>query len=755
MMESVIAQLTGKVKFDVDTSGLVKFQNLMKQLDAQLKPMLANINKMEKSLNKLAGINPDGLKNAAASRSRALDRELRAEQVLRDQQQKTFQAELSAQKLQYKGMEQASALRDVQYQRARQQQQMLQKMEIQAQARRGRPANKEKQAIDQRLRLARLEAIHAKTKERSRLAEAQYQNKMNQFQRGQYRLEVMREDAKVKAARNTQRSTDALLARQRATAREERQVERHEWARQRHVLRQQAGSSSALPSMLNAGLNGIRGGVGAGLGAAMAAAAGPLGLLAAAAGAAAVGISTMNDRLEQRKQGVINAESFDQAFVSLSQNPAIQKQAKQAFIDIQTRNAGVIDADTAKQFGGFATTMLKMGKTPQQILAEWEKRSKAFRIGGLNADAQRDMNREFTRLQTSGKADAADVEQITDRLPGLTPYLAKAAAQGTKFAQSSMEVMIGQWNKNLKAGKGLSADVFNRAMESFLKDNEAAYQKSLKSVGAQQQLLENQRYLQQQNINTTEEVTQAIRDRIAAEAELADKMQPVNEAMAEFDVQLVKVYTSLASFTGWLLGAQDKAKGPSVPVVDKEGKAVLDKDGKPVTEVRERVGFQKAKDDLLSNSDDSALERGAKRLMYEVAKLMPFSGAALAATDAITERLGNQPMTMDEQRALIQARAQAEVQRQVTAAQLNSAVTSANPAVAETSTATSPLGVPDLAPVQVHLELNTTVNAATSDPKGLANQLVPELAGPMRDQVRQAISETIANARSQQKETRR
>lgn len=752
--ESVIAQLTGKVKFDVDVSGLLKFQRQMQQLQQKLKPLMADINKLEKSLNKFAKIDPDGLKIAAASRSRALDRELRAEQVLRAQRQQTFQAELAAQKLQYKGMEQASALRDAQFQRARQQQAELQKMELKAQARRGRPANKERQALDQRLRLAKIEAIHAKTKERSKLADAAYQNKMNQLQRGQYRLEVMREEAKFKTLRAHQRDTDVVLARQRSASREARQVERHEWARQRHVERN-APTSHPLPSMLNAGLNGIRGGLGAGVGAAMAAAAGPLGLLAAAAAAAAVGINAMNTRLEQRKQGVMNAESFDMAFAPLSDNPAIQKQARQAFIDVQTKNAGVIDADTAKQFGGFATTMIKMGKRPQQVLEEWDKRSRAFRIGGLNADAQRDMNREFTRLQTSGRADAADVEQITDRLPGLTPYLAQAAAQGTKYAKASMEVMVGEWNKNLKAGKGLSADVFNRAMEGFLKDNGKAFENSLKSVSAQQQLLENQRYLQNQDINSNKEVSDAMRRRIEAEAELAEQMKPVNEAMAEFDIQLVKVYTTLAKFTGWLVGAQDKTKGPTVPVVDKDGKPVMDKDGKPVTEVRQRAGFQQAKAEMLNNPDDSALERGAKRSEFEAAKLIPIFGQVLWATDAITEYIGNKPMSVDEQRSIIQQRAAEEVQRQVTQAQMNAAITSVNPNVANASTASTPLGVPDVAPVQVHLELHTTVNAATSDPKGLANQLAPELTKHMQDAARQTFANAIGEARAQQKETRR
>jgi len=86
---------------------------------------------------------------------------------------------------------------------------------------------------------------------------------------------------------------------------------------------------------------------------------------------------------------------------------------------------------------------------------------------------------------------------------------------------------------------------FDVGMTQFVKTNVEIINKQNKSISANATRAENDLYIQKQAINTSVEMVGSINERISAERELTAAMQPVNAALGEFDVALMKAQTSM------------------------------------------------------------------------------------------------------------------------------------------------------------------------------------------------------------------
>ncbi|WP_416311366.1 hypothetical protein [Pseudomonas sp. W03] len=529
MISDTIAKLSGKLILDIE--GMAKLQAFSRKLDNVAKKMQQfgkQYEQMSQQMAKNMGL--DASKQLAAKEKyiRALERELRAEKALEAQRRKTFQAELKQQKT-LKATGQKASGRIPPSVAAKQvsavQAAKLQNIAQQAQPKpRGRPVSAATALHQQQMQQARLAAIHAKTQAATQKANAAYQATQTKMQRLQQQIQLATVAGQQKAAMHQAR-LQAQAARQAQFAQAAQQrAQRFQWAqaKQQHWLATRNNSGSNSPFSV----------VGAFTGA--------LGVATASLYALGKGLGYANERVEQRQQGAIDAQSFEAPFLNTSDSSKVQGQARKAYIDIATRNATEISNEGAREFGNFFNVMSKMGKSADKIQAEWEQRQKGFRIAGLDSAAQRDMNREITRLQTSGRADAADVEQITDRFPGLVPYLAAAAMKGTKLEKASAEKQIGQFNADLKAGKGITNKWFEQAWTKFINDNQKAFDRSLKSLAAQRQLRDNQIFLQDQALNSSTALEQANAELIRSERELAEAMQPVKEGMLNLDILLTR-----------------------------------------------------------------------------------------------------------------------------------------------------------------------------------------------------------------------
>jgi hypothetical protein len=70
----------------------------------------------------------------------------------------------------------------------------------------------------------------------------------------------------------------------------------------------------------------------------------------------------------------------------------------------------------------------------------------------------------------------------------------------------------------------------------------------MKSIEADQQRSDNMRYMNDNQLNSSEELKGVIHERIQAERELAEAMRPVNAALLDMDIGLTKFKTALVRF---------------------------------------------------------------------------------------------------------------------------------------------------------------------------------------------------------------
>jgi hypothetical protein len=610
MLNETIAKLTGKLILDVE--GLAKLQAFERKLQSVAQKMQQfgkQYEQMSKQMAKNAGF--DNSKQLAAKNAyiKALELELRAEKALEVQRRKTFQAELRNQKkLTATGqkvsgrvppsvaMKQAAAVQAAKQQHIAQQAQPKP---------RGRPASPQTALHKQQMQQAQLAAAHAKTQAVTQNAAAAYQASQTKLQRLQQQIQLATASAQQKAALQQVRlqAQTARLSQQAVSA--QQRTQRFQWAqaRQQHWQATKGSGGSNSPFSV----------VGAFTGA--------LGAATVSLYALGKGLIYANERVEQRQQGAINAQSFEAPFLNTSEDSNVQSSARKAYVDIATRNATEISNEGAREFGNFFNVMSKMGKSADKIQAEWEQRQKGFRIAGLDSAAQRDMNREITRLQTSGRADAADVEQITDRFPGLVPYLASAAMKGTKLEGASADKQIGQFNADLKAGKGITNKWFEQAWAGYISDNQKAFDRSLKSLAAQRQLRDNQTFLQDQSLNSSTALEQANAELIRSERELAEAMQPVKEGMLNLDILLTR------GKTGLIRRLTGKNEDGTDRTAQQQAQAIAAADGSLIIPVDPNVDKSTKLQDLRARKNDpidrfwrSVLGKGDTELDAQIAQ---------------------------------------------------------------------------------------------------------------------------------------
>jgi hypothetical protein len=122
MNQETLAKLVGLLSFQVDATGLHKFQQAMKTVQIQMRALSKEADTLSAKLGKKLGIkvDPAAQNKLSASVAKNLDREAKAEIVVQKLRRQTFQAELAGQKLLFAGKKEAEYLTtaDVRHQQA-------------------------------------------------------------------------------------------------------------------------------------------------------------------------------------------------------------------------------------------------------------------------------------------------------------------------------------------------------------------------------------------------------------------------------------------------------------------------------------------------------------------------------------------------------------------------------------------------------------------------------------------------------------
>lgn len=538
-MKEEIAQLTGTLRLNVENSGFQRFNQMFRRVSQQMLQLGKDVDKLSAKMSKSLKLNVDtsGVDKAKAKLDAALKRQARAEAALGNQQRQTFAAELSQQKWKYAGIKQqaqaaSSALKA---------QQDAAVIASKAHAAQMRSAGVTKQQLASQDALTasvakqtRLAALNQKLQAATQKANSAHLASMARLQRLQQQMNHAQQQAHIRSQQAANRAVAQQQTAQNKTQNANQSAARFQMAQQRHAAWQARQNAPAPSGGMFGGLGGMSGGMLA------------LGGLGAALTGLTMALGGMNERIQQRKAGVVDAEAFEGVFTPLGKTPETRKMWKDEYIKLSNKTGAPIDNDSAKEFSSFVQ-MQSSKKTPDQILAEYERRRTAMTISGLNREQGQRLNRQLNQMSGGDqRGDKADWNEISENDTLLAKYVMKA--YGEKAGIKDDDKSAAEFNKKLKKGEGFSNDLVVRAQEMMISENQDTLAAKKKGVAYSQTLADSQSFLNEVGINNSAELNEAMRDNIQAHKELNEALQPTKQLLSDFDEGLTQAQTGLIRF---------------------------------------------------------------------------------------------------------------------------------------------------------------------------------------------------------------
>jgi hypothetical protein len=544
-----IAKLVGTLKFNVESAGLQRFQTMLRTASQQMQRLGADYTKLAQSMTKGLRIKVDvsQAEKAKAKLQQAMDKELKAETALQNAKRSTFQSQISQQKLVYTNDKERANLVTALVKDQQQHAVQLAKTANAAQQVNGitrQQVASQGQLLALQAKQAKLQQVYAKTQAITQKRDANHlltQSKAQQIQAVTGRIVQQQQQQAIKHQAQMASLAAAASAKQQSTNNAQTKFQ---WQSQRHAVWQanQAAKAAKVANASNSGFSGIFGNGISGIGVGIAQALGPVGLaLAGVSAAITFAANKMQERIEERQKGVVEAQGFNNTFSSISKNPEIAKSFRDAFINTQNENGGTVDTDTAKDFRTMAINMAAAGKTKDQIISTWDTRQKAFAVAGTTREDNKELNKQLGQMAADGTGAASDANIINDRMPMLTPYIIREYMKDKGITDYTKG--LGAYNKDLKGGKGVKFSWYDEGMKKLVAENAESLERNRVSVASNLQRGTNQKFLQENGINSDPEIATALNERAQANKKLTDSMLPLNQAFERLDKNLTNLDT--------------------------------------------------------------------------------------------------------------------------------------------------------------------------------------------------------------------
>ena len=535
MIDENIAKLTGKLVFDINAGPLHRFLSMLKTAEASMRRVGKEAEALSAKLNKTFGVTGKGasaekIKLDTAVR-KSLDKELSTETKLSKLRRQQFVTQLAEQKLIATGQReeaflQSAVLRD-QVQRAvlAAKQQKAQQESLRTELGKAKLQATVEQS---RIREAKLADILLKRQERTVALQRQAASHATAMQRAEQAMIAARERG-IRAAEKYAQSKQIAQAKEaRAALRAEQQTQRFNMAQDRFAAWK---LRTAKPEGVSLGDLAV--GV-------TAASAALYGLVS--------GVSYLAERVKQRQEGASGAEQFNTALdQSGGKNPANQEFSRKRFVDISNKYGMELSVESAKSYAQFVQGQLALGKSLTQATQMFESQAAVFRAAALDNEAQKRANYQLNQIRAKGKPEGSDVNDLFDAVGGpVASAIRQAAATRLNF-KGKVEEQAGWFKKAVTDGKILAKD-FDQGLQNYLKGNQDILAKQMNSIAAAQQRAENQAFINENEINSSQELKAVILERVQAERELNEAMQPLKETLATFDLGLTKLSTYMLRF---------------------------------------------------------------------------------------------------------------------------------------------------------------------------------------------------------------
>jgi tape measure domain-containing protein len=557
-MYEEIARLTGTLRFDVESAGFQRFNRMMQNANKQLRQLSAEYGKLSAQMAKGLKLKLDSsqVDKAKTKLDSAIKRQAQAEAALSNQQRKTFTAELTQQKLKYAGTKAQAQLNSVSLQSQKDAAIIAAKAAASQAA--GGAASKGQLATQNALtasvaKQTRLQAIQQKLAASTQKAADAHLMSQGKLQRIQQQINHAQQQAHIRAQRAAIQQAAAQQTAANKAQNSTQSAQRFQWAQQRHQAWQarQNAPAPANNGMFGSGIGGVLalGGAIGGFGIAVSALTGLVGKL--------------GERVEERKESVMDAEAFNSNFTAISRDPAQQKMWREQYIKATNDSGNTIDTDSAKDFRNFVMAQQAYGKKPDDIMKGYKLRQQAFAIGGASREDAKELNKQLGQMSSDGTGAASDANIINDRLPVLAPYLARA--YGEEKGIKDVKKARVQLNKDLKAGKGVKYDWYEKAMGYMVDENQGMLEDRKKTVGFAKAQADNQVFLNTNQVNTDQNLSSAMKENVKAWQDVNTDLESTRVALKGFDEGLTNAQTSLLRFMfGRNMDGTKKSQGDQV-----------------------------------------------------------------------------------------------------------------------------------------------------------------------------------------------
>ncbi|CAI8715351.1 hypothetical protein [Pseudomonas serbica] len=531
MIADNIAKLTGLLNFQVDLSGLQRFNASLTQVEQRMKRMSAQADALAKKL----GMSPKERTQANNSSVRHnANREIKLESALRKARRDTFTEELKQSKLQFANSKQQAflttqgikdkqqfAVLDAKAQKA-----AFERLKVQGQETRNTTS-----LIAAKTRQARLEEMLAGQQTKTATAYQKYLQSLTATQRVELALNEAREKG-IRTAQKFQASQQqAKLREQRQAEAHQQRTERFNWASSRQSHWEATRNNPAESADFGLGSFSIA-----------------LGVAGAALYTLTSAMAYANERIKQRQTDASTAEQFNTALeTSGGKNPLNQKYSRDKFVDISNKYGIEMSVESAKVYANFIQGQIAIGKTLEQATKIYEDQSAVFRAAALDKEQQKRAAYQLGQIRAKGKPEGSDVNDLFDAIGGPVASSIRQAAATRLHFKGKTEQQAAWFKAQVTKGNILAKD-FDQGMTNYLFANQDVLAKQMKSIDADQTRADNVRYMNQNEINSSDELKGVIHERIAAERELAEAMKPVNAALLDMDIGLTKFKTALVRF---------------------------------------------------------------------------------------------------------------------------------------------------------------------------------------------------------------
>lgn len=550
MSTEIIAKLVGLLQFQVDLSGLQRFERGLAQTRQKMMALSREADVLSKKLGTKMGIKVDSAAQEKLSKTvRAnLDRELKLEQALQRTRRATFTSELQGQKLINLRQKESSAIQS-QALRDKIAQAVLDAKAAKAEGERLKAqglAVKQAQTLEQhKARQARWEALLTQQQQKTAILQQKQLQAMTATQRTELALQQARARGHRAAERFTASQEAAKLRAQRLDVSHAQKAERFQWAQ----TRQAAWAAKQAEPRPSTGFMGL--GTGA------------LALGGVTAGLAAIvgAVSALGDRLSATQARVSESQQLENVLSQAGgKNPANAEFAKSEWLRINAKYGTEASLESAKAYRTFLMAEMARGRSISQATGTYETRQAAFRGAGMTVEEQRRANLQLQQIASKTVGDKEDLNTFSEAAPLLVEPIRRAWAERNKHALDA------NLEKDFRAStktSNLKAIDFTKGIELFVKENAAAIERQSGSIDANATRLSNQQFLQQQGLDQNPELISAINDRIKSEMELTEAMKPLKEATVQADIALNKM---AASFARFVFGKDDSPEQAALKV---------------------------------------------------------------------------------------------------------------------------------------------------------------------------------------------